>query len=369
VKLTPVGGTANDGLFRAANGTLYFRKYREGKGEICRSTKTKDLVLARRKRDELMAELWGDRRKVVRRNTVGELWPTWFRGKAATKSAGTASSIHSSWKNLEPYIKDKFPDEVSEDWWVTVYIPRKREEVNSRTKCANPKRKFMNERKWLLAFLKYLKRQDLVQKVPNLINPDPARARAEIFSRTEFVRLCRTADWSLRAKLVMGRDHFMRRSEIAFLAWDRVDRENRTIHLRAEDTKIRKARTFPYNRRLERLFRLLLADQARAGVPSPFVFPSPTDANKSILRDGFATAWRNCKGRAKVDVRKKFHWLRHTGLTTAFRRQRLGAALICQFAGLSLEEAQRTYLHLTTDDLRGVEDLVGHSVKIREVDK
>jgi integrase len=357
-----IGGAQNDGLYRhTITKKIKFRKYREGKGEIDRSLKTSDLTMARRRRDELIVELWGDQPKVQRRLTNRELWPTWRDGKAQTKSAGTMSSIDASWKNLDPYAGDMFPDEITEDWWLTVYIPRKREEPSLRTGKANPDRKFMNERKWLLAFLNHLKRQDVIKKVPNLVNPDPPRDRAEIFTEEEFGRLLDNADWSLMAKLVMGRDHFMRRSEVAFLTWDRVDRVNRTIHLRAQDTKIRKPRTFPYNESLETLFGILKAEQERAGVDSPFVFPSPTDPAKSILKDGFNTAWRNCKRKAKVPARKKFHWLRHTGLTNAFKRQRLGAAQICTFAGLSLEEAQKTYLHFTTDDLRGIENLVGGS--------
>lgn len=355
-----VKGPQNEGLYRhSVNGKYKFRKYREGKGELERSLKTSDLTIARRERDKLLAELWGDQPKVHRRLTNRELWPTWRDGKAQAKSKGTMSSIDASWKNLEAYAGDKFPDELTEDWWLTVYIPRKREEVSPRTGKANPGRKFMNERKWLLAFLKHLKRQDLIKKVPNLINPDPPRARAEIFTEEEFGRLLDAADWSLMAKLVMGRDHFMRRSEVAFLSWERVDLRNRTIHLRAEDTKIRKARTFPFNESLAALFEILKAEQAKAGIATPFVFPSPGDPSRSILKDGFNKAWLNCKKRAGVPTKKKFHWLRHTGLTNAFRRQRLGAAQICTFAGLSLEEASKTYLHFTVDDLRGIENLVG----------
>lgn len=359
MKFTEIGSSANDGLYRADNDIIYFRKYREGKGEIFRSCKTKDLTIARQRRDEFMSEIWGDKPKVIKRKTIGELWPVWRDGKAQAKSKGTIDSIDSSFKNLSSYISDLFPDELTEDFWLTVYIPRKREEVSKRTGQSNPKRKFMNERKWTLAFLNHLKRQGVLSRVPKLINPDPERDRAEVFTEDEFSRLLDNADWSLMAKLVMGRDHFMRRSEVAFLAWDRVDLNQRTIHLRAQDTKIRKPRTFPFNESLGCLFAILKAEQVKAGIESPFVFPSPGSPDKSILRDGFNRSWRACKTNAKVSNKKKYHWLRHTGLTLAFKRQRLGAAQICFFAGLSLETAQKTYLHFQTDDLIGIENLAG----------
>lgn len=351
-----VKGAQNDGLYRHSETQNYkFRKYREGYGEIDRSLKTTDLTIARRKRDQLMVELWGDKPKHRRRQTNAELWPVWREGKlAAGKSDATMSSIDSSWKNLDPYAGHLFPDDLTEEWWLRTYIPRKREEISPRTKRANPKRKFMNERKWLLAYLNHQKRQGLLQTTPVLVNPDPPRDRAELFTDEEFERLLIHADWELMAKLVMGRDHFMRRSEVALLSWDRVDMGKKTIHLRAQDTKIRKARTFPFNEALECLFLTLKERQRKTGMMSPWVFPSPEDANKSIRKDGFQRAWRTCKADARVPARKKFHWLRHTGLTIAFKKPTSNPALVCHFAGLSLDEAMKTYIHFQVDDLRGV---------------
>jgi integrase len=356
MKLTPVGGSNNDGLFRVVNGTIWFRKYREGKGEICRSCKTRDLSLARRKREELMAELWGDAPKMQRRQTMGELWPTWSRGKAETKSPATAASIDSSWKNLQPYVAGLFPDEATEDWWLTVYIPRKREEISSKTKRSNPKRKFANDRKWLLAFLSHLKRQDILPKVPKLINPDPVREKGRAYTKEETDAMIQAADWLFVPKLVMALEHFMRRSEIALLEKAWVDRKNRVINLPAWVCKTRYARRVPFNERLELLFQCL--DEKHEGLNSPFVFPSPNDPMKPIARDGFMTAWKGCKARAGIAGKANFHWLRHTGLTRAFKSPGVNVAKVCAVGGLDVQEAMDTYVHFQLEDLRGVENLV-----------
>lgn len=359
MRLNPIGGSNNDGLFRTQNGMIWFRKYREGKGEICRSCKTRDLTMARRKREELMAELWGDRPKLQRRQTAGELWPVWFQGKSETKSENTAASIASSWKNLEPYAAGLFPDELTEDWWLTVYIPRKREEISPKTKKSNPKRKFMNERKWLLAFLKHLKRQDMIAKVPNLIDPDPPREKGRALTKEETDALVQAADWLLLPKIVMALEHFMRRSEIALLEKAWVDRTNRVINLPAWVCKTRHARRIPYNDRLELLFECL--DEKYGKLQSPYVFPSPADPMRPIARDGFMTAWRSCKERAKIKGKVNFHWLRHTGLTRAFKAAGVNVAKVCAVGGLDVQEAMDTYVHFQLDDLRGVENLVGES--------
>lgn len=361
MKLTEIGGNANDGLYRHPDsGIIYFRKYREGKGEIFRSTRTKDLALARRARDKMMAELWGDKPKVVKRKTCGELWPVWYEGKKATKSEGTASSIKYAFQNLAPYIDQKFPEELTETWWLTEYVPQKREELDSR---GNPKtdRKFENEKKWSMDFLGSCKRQGLISEVPKFVNPDPPREKGEVLKPGQYEALLDSADWSLMAKLVMGRDHFMRRTEVAFLEKAWINREARSITLPAWVTKIRRGRTFPYNETLEWLFQILEDQDRRQGIDSRFVFPSPSDPAASIGRSGFKTAWSGCKRRAGVKAGFRFHWLRHTGLTLAFKTPGANVAKICAAAGLDIHEAMETYVHFTIDDLRGVENLAGET--------
>lgn len=148
-------------------------------------------------------------------------------------------------------------------------------------------------------------------------------------------------------------------SEAILLSWDRVDEESRTIHLRAQDTKIRKKRTFPFNNKLAALFVELKAEAKAMGLNSKYVFPSlVSDKDEPMSFSEFRTLWEATCKKANLPEGSRFHWLRHTGLTKAFKRARLDAARICHFAGLSLDEADRTYLHFKPEDLRGVETLV-----------
>lgn len=356
MKLEAIGGAQNDGLYRdPKSGKIYVRKYREGKGEILKSTRTVILTDARIIRDKLFAELWGEKpMRKQPRQTVGELWAKWEEGCSVNAADATMKSIRSSWKNLAPYIDNTFLDDVTLDWWLTEYIPKKRKEISPKFKRPNPKRKFENDWKWLSTFLKWCQETDKYepgQKRPMLINPDPKRDKGRALSDGEVRRLIENSSGTLKLQILMAVTMGMRASEIAKLAKNRIDWGEQTIFLRAEDTKIRQPRPVPISSTVLPLLELQCASSK-----SPFVFPAKNDSSKSFTRDSKSTAWDTCRAKANVDC--KFHELRHTFLTKAFKTPGSNAAKICHFAGLSLKEAQETYLHLDHNDVREVAELV-----------
>lgn len=277
--------------------------------------------------------------------TIAELWESWAKGMSLMKSEATVASIKSAWKHLEPLIGHRHLQEITGEFWVNEIIPA----IRSKT---HPEFRFFNCKKWISMFFKWC---DENQKAPTgwrrprLIDPDPETKVGKAYSVEETDALILHADWFLRPKIILALELFMRRSEIALLSKDRVDREKRIIYLRAEDCKTRHARSFPFNDAVEEQFKIL--DEHLGHLNSPWVFPSPNDPSKSIGRDGFSTAWATCKRKAKVIGR--FHELRHTALTRAFRGGG-NSALICAMAGLNIDVAQRIYLHFSVDDLREV---------------
>ena len=366
MKLLEINGSNNDGLFKTENGIIWFRKYREGKGEIYRSCKTKDLNVARKRRNELMEQLWGDAPLRVKRQTFPEIWESWYQGMAEVKSKKTAESIRSAWFNLKPYMSYMFLDEVTGEWWLNEYIPKKRKEdpPKNKPKLDMSNRKFFNERKWLGMCLKFAEengRGGPGWRRPAFKNPDSATSEGKIYSPDQLRKLRDNSNERMLTLLCMGEQHFMRRSEAIKLEWNRVSFENRSIHLRAQDTKIRRPRTFTFNRELLGHLKVL---KVQAG-DSAFVFPSSFQAelgvDAAMTFGEFNKLWGKTKERAGITGKWVFHWLRHTGLTKAFKQPGSAAALICHFAGLSLSEAQKTYLHYGIDDIRGVEDLVSHA--------
>lgn len=348
-----------DGLYREAKTKIiYFRQYRKGRGEKKESLKTRDIEEAKANRDELIKQWIGEtarRFEIIKAlekqsKTALELLDGWIlRKEDQNKSPGTLTSIRSSRRFFKPYLESMMPHEITAEWWETVFIRETRMRLNKDGKRVV--RKFFNDRKWLLGFLRQLFDDGLIEKVPKFINPDPKVSVGKVYSDQEVMDLLNFAQnedllLAIRMAVTMG----MRRGEIFGLKANRVDIEKRLISLRREDVKTRRQRTFS----ISGATYPFLAARALAG--SPWIFPKKDDKSRPLDKDGFYTAWRNLKRTCGIVGR--FHDLRHTFLTKAFNAPGANAAQICAYAGVSLEVAERVYLHLTEEDSRRVGELV-----------
>jgi integrase len=343
MRLIPLDGKENANLYRhPKTGVIYFKMYRHGKGQIEKSTRTSITKDARRKKDELLQEWLGLKPKNRTLKLVSELWNEFVDTKT-DKSDGTKESITYSGKHLLGFFESYLPQEITPALWER-YIVLKRDE--------SPKRRFFNEWKWFNMFTLFLRDHGYLDVRPKLRNPDPRKKEVgKVFSSEEIKKLLLCATGDLKLQILMGLTMGMRIGEILGLSWDRVDFKKKTIHLRAEDTKIRRARTFGIS---EPVLEIL----SERDVTGDWVFPSPTDEFKPVGKGGNKRAWATCKRNAKVTGR--FHDLRHTFLTNAFRnaKGKIDSMLICEYAGLSIEMAQDTYLHFNEEDTRAVTKLV-----------
>lgn len=234
------------------------------------------------------------------------------------------------------------PEDLTATWWISEYVPKKRAQ-------AGEGRKFFNDRKWLKSFLIHCRDEGLAPRLPKLADVDPEVDAGKVYSDGELERINMHSKGDLDLQILMALTMGMRHAEVMLLQWDRIDDKAWVIHLRAEDTKIGKARSFAMSDPVRAIF----AGRKRRG---PFVFPSPRDHRRSQGEHGNKKAWERCLGKAGVEGR--FHDLRHTFLTRAFKTPGANHALICEYAGLSMAEAQRTYLHVNSEDTRGVANLV-----------
>jgi integrase len=161
-----------------------------------------------------------------------------------------------------------------------------------------------------------------------------------------------------RDRIVLQRATGMRPGEVRNLRKDRVEIRTHevkpgrfvtyaVIRLQKQDTKTRQARTVPVEHHLA-----VAIIQSRLEGDSPWLFPSLK--NKAKALDGSTKGWHAILKRAKVNPKYTPHDLRHTYLTHMFKRPGINHALVCANCGLSLEEAQKTYLHFTEEDIRVV---------------
>jgi integrase len=153
-----------------------------------------------------------------------------------------------------------------------------------------------------------------------------------------------------RDRIVLQRGTGMRPGEVRDLQADRVTigtavdgRRCARISLRQEDTKTRQARSFVVTDPAV----LEVLERRLARAEGPYLFPSETDPGKPMAAS--LNGWKAILRRAGVNPNYTPHDLRHTYLTKMFKTA-ANPALICFQAGLSLEEAQKTYLHFTADD-------------------
>lgn len=343
MKLEKIKAKGAEHLFRhPKTGIIYFRRYRVGVGDVRRSMRTTRLDEAKIARDKFMGA------PVVKRHdqmTALELFDAFIAEKEVLgRRTATIVSLKAARKYFEPYFGFMLPDELTAEWWTKIYIP----EVRRKT---HPKRKFFNDRKWIMSFVKSLYERGVLKRKQRFENPDPPVARAKIFTDDEvsdLISMAHTDDLRLAIKMAVTMG--MRRLEIFHLRTDRVDIDKKTINLTESDTKTKKARSMRISPDCEReIIR-------RAKANPHWIFPSARDPMIPVHKDGFKRAWESLKRRAGVEGR--FHWLRHTFLTKAFKAPGANPALICNYAGLSLEIAEKIYLHFDADDTKAVAGLV-----------
>lgn len=338
MKLNPVRNFQN--LYvQPTSGIYYFRMFRKGKGRIERSLGTSVLTKAKLNAERLRAQFLNEPIESKERRLIEDEWKS-FLALQQTKSKGTYASMETQGRlHLLPFFGEFFSHEINESIW---------ERYVAHSYKHTPGRKVFNDWKYFTMLMHHLQREGKITRVPRFRNPDPEVKAGRAYSDEEIAALLASTDENLKLQILMAVTMGMRKSEILLLTWDRVDMIKRTIHLRAEDTKIRKSRTFGISDAVYERFTSLYNAQEIGPV-----FPSPIDATKPMR--GHKHSWETCRKRAKVKGR--FHDCRHTFLTKAFKHS-TNPALICNYAGLSLEEAQKTYLHFTPEDTRVVATLV-----------
>lgn len=336
--MTDFEKTVHPNIIRAQkSGRYYLRIKRSPRPELFVSLKTVRMNEAREKADRIIEQYLG--KKISGRPLVKDIWNDLIV-LHENKAKKTYQSFEMHWRvHLLPFFGHMLIEDVNEKTW---------EQYIAYTTRRTPGRKLFNDRKHLIKALVYAVTQGLISRKPSLRNPDGKSEAGKVYTDDEIKRLLIHADDDLGLKILMAFTMGMRKSEIMKLSWDRVDLKSNIIKLRAIDTKTRRARSFG----ISPVVKSLLASRNETS-GSAWVFPRHDD--KKYPQTEFRKTWVTCKRSAKVVGR--FHDLRHTFLTKAFKKN-INPALICHYAGLSLEEAQRTYLHFTVEDTRVVSEVI-----------
>lgn len=338
-----IAGPANKNLCRPiGKDVIWVRFYRSGKGRLERSLKTNIISEARIRRDLEISKFLGLKSRFQSNVLLVEDKFEEFLDLKKIKSKATHYSMTVQWeKHLKEYFGGMILDEATNTEWLK-YVAWKRNQT--------PDRKFFNDRKYLSMFLHWCHRDGLIEKLHKLEDVDPEIEAGKIFTDEECALLLEYSFGDLNLQIRMALTMGMRHGEIWTLEWGQIDWQKNTIHLPAEKTKIRKARTFAISKHCSDI---LTARGNKSG--SKWVFPQDGNDLKPAGRSGLKWAWKTL--RSDTGITGRFHDLRHTFLTRAFKKA-VNPALICEYAGLSLEEASKTYLHFTPDDTKIVATLI-----------
>lgn len=183
------------------------------------------------------------------------------------------------------------------------------------------------------------------QNVPKLCKGHTNR-REKVLTVTEYESLHKACPAHLKAILCAGYWTGMRKGEIINLRWDRVNLKDRTINLRAEDTKDREARVVPIGKHLHKTLSRL-----PRSIKSDHVF---LYGNKPITKR-FETGLKTACDKAGISWGRDveggfiFHDLRHTFVTDT-RRAGIDRTVRMSITGHAIRDMDQRY------DSVGVED-------------
>ena len=165
------------------------------------------------------------------------------------------------------------------------------------------------------------------------------------------VAVAREAPLRTRLMLALGYDAGLRREELCTLEAGDLDPAHRTLHVRAEVTKGRRARVVPYSAATGVLLQAYLAHRLGLSRARGPLFLSESRRNRAtpITRWTWSKVVRQLALRADVP-RFSTHTLRHLCLTDLARA---GWELhaIAQFAGHRSTQTTLLYIHLSGRDL------------------
>lgn len=239
------------------------------------------------------------------------------------------------------------------------------ENYKNALRLKNPTVRLFNHWKYMVMLFKYAFQKGLLDAPVKLAfseEREDFRERGHVIPLAEIQAILKAANRTWRDRITLQWRTGMRPGEVRNLSKDRVrlTEQGAVISLRREDTKTRLAREF-----------LVTAPDAVAVLrermegDSPYFFPMETDHTRPM--DKHMTGWNTALKKVFDPDEKRLpvpaytpHDIRHTYATAMFQQTKNHIAL-CYQLGMSLEEAQKTYLHIGLKDTADLAQIASQS--------
>lgn len=331
----PLGGKGNEYLFfRPPSQNIYVRRKKKGFPSLFASLGTSNVSLARIRRDEKIALWLGVKpTKKTLRKLTDEVFHEMIEQKAQIGKTSSINTLKYSWKRLQPDFGLLFIDEISSSTWESWVASQKRE---------NPTLKMFSFHKVLNMVLNFAVRERYREGKPYLYLKDDQATVAEIFTDKELDQCIERAQMPFQLFLKLIRLTGIRPGELEKLPKDRINHDKKCLALKAEDSKINRAREIPLMDLYDDLVAWTLSNESR------FIFPSPKDPSKPSNKDTFRRQWDSI--RAELGISKRRYDIRHTAATKMATRG-IPATMAAKILGHDIKTYFKTYLKPTAGDL------------------
>lgn len=218
-----------------------------------------------------------------------------------------------------------------------------------------PGRNLRYDRRHLRMMMMRLKRRGVVSEIPDLPYEDEGPKRRRVLTKDEISALFQAATPQSTSEGLLYFMYFMgtRPMEALGAAWSEFDLEQGIWHLPAERTKTRQARAMKLAPKVHAWLKV------REQKSPQWVFPSREHIESHV--DRYNKQWGKLLAKAGLSKEIQPYFLRHTFLTECAKKVcdgKISLVLITKYAGTSIEQFEKTYLHVDGQDTKAVSELM-----------
>jgi integrase len=269
-----------------------------------------------------------------------------FLEERKKKAPATFEQAYFCIQELMPFFETYTMRQVTERAW---------DEYKEYQAELKPGRNLRYDKRHLLMMLHRLKAKGIVSEIPELEYADKGSKRKRVLTANEISAIFKHAEGT-----VYGLALFMylmgpRPGEVLGSKWTEFDLKNGIWNIPADRTKTRTARSIKLHAKVLEW----LKERART-VISDFVFPGK-DSRGLAPVDRYNKQWDRMLIQARLSSDITPYYLRHTFLSECAKKVRdgkLSLVLITKYAGTSIEQFEKTYLHIEGEDTKSVAELM-----------
>jgi integrase len=249
-------------------------------------------------------------------------------------------------KNLLAFFEHHTMRQINDTVW-SEYV-----EYQSQIK---PGRLLKYDKRHLRMMLLRLKTKGMVTEVPELPLKEREAERRRVLTKAEIEKFFAKAQGTMYGLGLFLHRMGPRPGEILGASWAEFDLNKGLWAIPAERTKTRTARTIKLNGAVWDWLK-----ERKATSDSKWVFPSKDSKGLKPLHR-YNKQWKRLMKVAGLDEGITPYFFRHTFLTECAKKVRdgrLSLVLITKYAGTSIDEFERTYLHIEGEETKAVAELM-----------